>query len=91
MEYTSGVKADISEKKRLLREIQELDFVVLELNLYLDNHPHDTVALAKAFTTAQQKHSAYMEYIRNFGPLRHDDVLEQGSWLWAEQDFPWDL
>jgi spore coat protein JB len=30
---------------RMLRELQELEFALVELNLYLDTHPCDTQAI----------------------------------------------
>ena len=84
-------KVDTAEKARMMRELQEQDFVVTELNEYLDNHPSDAAALERIYTMIQQRDDAYKKYVQLFGPLRASDSLEQASWLWAEQDFPWDV
>ena len=38
---------DNQERRKLLREIGKIDFVVIELNLYLDTHPFDQAAIEK--------------------------------------------
>ena len=35
------------ERQNLLNEIGKIDFVIMELNLYLDTHPYDQYALDK--------------------------------------------
>lgn len=42
------------EYYQMLEEIQAIDFVIVELNLYLDTHPDDTAAI-KQFNEATKK------------------------------------
>ena len=41
------------EYYQLLEEIQAIDFVIVELNLYLDTHPHDVEAIKQYNEAAQ--------------------------------------
>lgn len=36
-----------SERQKLLQEISKVDFVLKELNLYLDTHPYDQQAMER--------------------------------------------
>lgn len=40
---------------QLLEEIQAIDFVIVELNLYLDTHPHDYEAINQFNENAEKK------------------------------------
>ncbi len=42
------------EYYQLLEELQAIDFVHVELNLYLNTHPHDLEAIKQFNETAQQ-------------------------------------
>lgn len=77
-------------RKRLMREIMEVDFVLKELNLFLDTHPNHKPALEKF--QRYEAHSAKLkeEYRKMFGPLTPsvNDNLE--TWKWICGPWPWE-
>jgi len=72
-----------------LVELQALEFVVLELGLYLDTHPDDTeaVELYKQFSALER--TARAEYEARFGPLTKDAAAADGSYRWLQDPWPW--
>lgn len=76
-------------RKQLLRQIMEYDFVQYELNLYLDTHPDDIRALKifkQVSETAKELRKTYEE---NFGPITASGNTAN-TWQWIESPWPWD-
>lgn len=73
-----------------LGELMALDFVIKELNLYLDNHKNDI----EAFETLQATIALYKEgraqYVRLYGPLMVTDMDVADSYTWICDPWPWD-
>lgn len=79
------------ERKALLNEIGKIDFVLVELNLYLDTHPFDQQALASIRQFQKVKKKLMQEYAENYGPLTRDCLGDNDrEWKWALQDWPWE-
>ena len=79
------------ERKALLNEIGKIDFVLVELNLYLDTHPFDQQALANIRQFQRMKKQPMQEYAQNYGPLTRDCLDDNDrEWKWALQDWPWE-
>ncbi|WP_425059325.1 hypothetical protein SCACP_40090 [Sporomusa carbonis] len=77
----------------LLRKIQEMEFVAIELNLYLDTHPCDDDAL-NDFNCAVEMLKKYKEkYECEYGPLLNFGFggLSRQPWQWAQGPWPWEL
>lgn len=82
--------ADRISKKRFLREIMETDFVLKELNLFLDTHPCHKAALAK-FQKYEEKAAALKcEYEKLFGPLTPSVNNNLEVWEWNDGPWPWE-
>lgn len=74
----------------LLREFSALNFVLLELHLYLDTHPHDVNAL-NLFTQYKAKYLAVLEeYERTVGPITAMSGVSGNTWKWVEDPWPWE-
>lgn len=82
--------ADRISQKRLLRAIMETDFVLKELNLYLDTHPCNKVALSKLYRYQQKSESLVAEYEKLFGPLSPSVTDNADEWLWNKGPWPWE-
>ena len=72
-------------------ELQTLEFIVLELGLYLNTHPDDAEALDlfKKFTAMERTSRA--EYEARFGPLTKDTAASGGSYNWLQDPWPWNF
>lgn len=80
------------EEKRLLHIIQALEFVAIDLTLYLDTHPGDRRALAEYNDVSKRLHEAKMDYQRRFGPLTSSGGYHGlTSWSWIDDPWPWEI
>ena len=84
---------DMEKQKALLMRLQEMEFVAIELNLYLDTHPCDKDALNDYNCAVEMVRKLMMEYEECFGPLLPFGMqLSKGSeWQWAEGPWPWEM
>ncbi len=73
-----------------LGELMALDFVIKELNLYLDTHKDDD----EAFRTLQSTLALYEEgkerYVKKYGPLMIKDLKHADCFSWLCDPWPWD-
>lgn len=77
---------------KLIR-IQEMEFVALELNLYLDTHPEDKDAVNDYNCAAENLEILKREYESECGPLFNFGFSENlcNDWQWIEGPWPWEL
>lgn len=77
---------------QLLQCLQEVDFVLVELNLYLDTHPNDMQALQQYNQLVQQRWQLAQEYENNYGPLMHfGHSYSRHPWQWNDTPWPWQV
>lgn len=78
---------------KILREIQELEFALVELNLYLDTHPADERALRTFNNLAERLTAAKQAYEARYGPLVNfgHSGPAQMPWQWIEEPWPWEI
>ena len=81
-----------SEQRRLFHDIGVIDFVIVEMNEYLDTHPTDKEAIEYLSHYVRMKNQAMREYAMKYGPLRISDAdgWNQDEWKWATQPWPWE-
>jgi spore coat protein JB len=79
------------ERKDMLRKIQELGFVCIDLNLYLDTHPRDQRALMEYNAYSNQLAMMKRQYEAIHGPLMNfGHSQSQYPWQWIESPWPWE-
>jgi spore coat protein JB len=77
---------------KLLHEIQAVDFVVLELNLYLNTHPDDHQAIEQHNAFAAKSRQLKAEYARRYGPLRNfGGDFADTPFSWPDAPWPWQV
>lgn len=75
-----------------LEQIQSLDFVLVELTLYLDTHPDDWKAIEQYNQVAQQSKTLKSQFEAQFGPLKHfGESYSRYPWEWMKPPWPWQL
>ena len=81
-----------NEQQKLLHDIGILDFVVVELTLYLDTHPTDRNAMEYLNHYNRMSNQAKKEYSKKFGPLTVAlaDTSDCSDWNWATLPMPWE-
>jgi spore coat protein JB len=85
-------KSANDEYYTLLRELQTLDFVLVELTLYLDTHPTDMPALQQFNQYAQSRQQAAAAFEVKFGPLmQFGHSFSRYPWQWSKDPWPWQV
>lgn len=74
-----------------LLELQQVDFALVELTLYLDTHPHDLQALQQYNFLAQQRQGIALQFEIAYGPLLQFHSFSRFPWQWAESPWPWQV
>lgn len=81
----------MSDKTKLLREIQQLDFAMIELGLYLNNQPQCEEALVRFDEVQRMYVGAKEEFENRFGPLTFHGVnTRKDGWSWIHDPWPWE-
>ncbi|PTM59290.1 spore coat protein CotJB [Desmospora activa] len=77
---------------QMLKEIQVVDFVLVELTLYLDTHPHDREAIGQYNHYMEQSRHLKHHFECMFGPLTHfGGSPSTDPWSWHEAPWPWQV
>ncbi len=78
----------------MLMRIQEIEFVAVELNLYLDTHPCDRDAINDYNCAVERLGKLKEEYEEEFGPLMnfgYGGYSDKNEWQWVEGPWPWEI
>ncbi|MBM7713662.1 spore coat protein CotJB [Siminovitchia sp. FSL H7-0308] len=74
-----------------LEEIQTIDFVLVELTLYLDTHPNDMDAIRQYNEYIKLRKTAVKKFEKQFGALSHGSTYSRHPWDWKEAPWPWQV
>lgn len=74
----------------MLKQLMAYDFVQLELNLYLDTHPHDQKALREFHRINKRAIELREKYEAEFGPITTSSVNCETEWTWINSPWPWE-
>lgn len=80
----------MNEYQTLLLKLDAENFVLQDVELYLDTHPNcpNGLALYRKFRELRDQTAA--EYERTYGPLSVSGVRNGDSWTWVETPWPWE-
>ena len=92
------------DRKQMLKEINEVSFVVNDLNLFLDTHPLDENALQSFSQDMEKRKQLLKEYAKEFEPLTQDCICPdtnnqtetftkypgQKHFTWSDGPLPWE-
>ncbi|AXI00491.1 spore coat protein CotJB [Sporosarcina sp. PTS2304] len=84
-----------TEQRAMLKELQQADFVVVELTLYTNTHPDDMEGLEQWRLAIKEAARARKAYEKRFGPISYHSIpseqaLETG-WRWNQAPWPWQM
>lgn len=81
------------QRYELLRRIQELEFIGVELTLYLDTHPDDANALTDYNRAAMELVPLRRQYEQLYGPLTSyaSEPITGNKWRWIDDPWPWEM
>ncbi|MBM7645323.1 spore coat protein JB [Scopulibacillus daqui] len=75
-----------------IEELQAIDFVLVELTLYLDTHPDDLEALKQYNTCAKKRQELKEKIEQRYGPLQEfGNSYSSYPWKWATTPWPWQI
>lgn len=74
-----------------MTELQALEFVMLELGLYLDTHPDDAEAFALFRQYTAMEKAARAAYESKYGPLLLSTADSGETYRWLEGPWPWNF
>lgn len=75
-------------KYEMMKKIQEYNFSVIELVLYLDTHPTDLKALNLHKEYTKSLKELKDKYQKVYGPLTI--YYPCNKWRWIEEPWPWE-
>jgi spore coat protein JB len=78
------------EQMNLLKELMEVEFVVLETALYLDTHPNDERALRLHNNYSQKCSELESLYQARYGPLKNTEMSKY-PWAYINGPWPWEI
>lgn len=78
------------DKSTLMRQIAQCEFILIDINLFLDTHPTNERALADYNCYAEQLRALKDMYVMHYGPLENfGNSISEDCWKWNEQTWPW--
>jgi len=78
-------------RQELMKQIQQAGYALVDLNLFLDSHPQNQMAL-DYFRDVQKRYSELRaQYEMQFGPLTAFDTDTEHGWAWIQAPWPWEL
>ena len=77
-------------QKSLLNDISEVQFICIELQLYLDTHPDDAAANHDYFWYAAKLDRLVEKYEEKYGPLLNFGLSTTESGSWVKTKWPWE-
>lgn len=80
----------LHEKQRLMAMIRKYDFVLYELQLYLDTHPRCPEALRMWKNYQAMRQKAASAYIRQYSPIQPLQTDGNAPWAWNQGPWPWE-
>lgn len=77
-------------REEMMRRVQMLSFVLVDVALYLDTHPNCERALCFYHKYNALYKQAAEEYESAFGPITPASVRSTVTWTWIEEPWPWE-
>ncbi|OEF96112.1 spore coat protein CotJB [Desulfuribacillus alkaliarsenatis] len=79
-------------REQMLKEIQALEFALLEINLYLDMYPTDKRAVCQYNVLSEQMNILKTEYQMEYGSLyNYGEFPSKYPFDWVKTPWPWEL
>lgn len=80
----------MSSQDQMLKDIGIVDFVLIELTLYLDTHPYDRNAMEYFNHYNRIKNQMVREFSQKYFPLTTDLADCSKEWRWGMAPLPWE-
>lgn len=78
-------------KDKLLSQLAALDFMAIDLSLYLNTHSDNKAVIDKYNSVIKEADLLRAEYEKNYGPLcSFRSAALNNKWSWIDNPWPWD-
>lgn len=74
-----------------MAELAAIDFVVDELELYLDTHADDGEAFQLYQSFLALKEEAHRRFVERYGVICQKDLLGKNAYTWLRDPWPWEF
>lgn len=79
------------DRENLLKRLTILDFMAVDMQLFLDTHPEDTDAIAKYNSIIREADNLRAQYEKSVGPLfSFRSYSPQENFEWINNPWPWE-
>ena len=76
----------------LMEQLQTVDFILVELTLYLDTHPDDFEAINQFNHYVKERKKIKRAFESQFGPLlQFGNSYSSYPWNWDDTPWPWQV
>lgn len=76
-------------RDELLKSLSSLDFMAVDLGLYLNTHPEDCEAVDEYNRIIKAADKVRMKYEEEYGPLCSFRSYARDGWSWIDNPWPW--
>ena len=80
----------MNKMEQMLKDISIVDFVLVELMLYLDTHCEDKKALEYYNHYRKLKNQMALEFSKVYFPLTKNLADSEHDWSWGMAPLPWE-
>lgn len=80
-----------SEREDMLMQLQELNFALIDIGMYLDIYENDRKCI-NLFNEYQKKEKELRKMFEDkYGPFTFDDGKYTNTWTWINGPWPWEV
>jgi spore coat protein JB len=81
-----------AEYYQMMEQLQAVDFVLVELTLYLDTHNDDLEAINPFNHYVKERKRLKKVFESQFGPLmQYGNSYSSYPWNWSDSPWPWQV
>ena len=80
----------MSSKEQLLHDIGIVDFLLVELTLFLDTHPSCGRTMEYFNHYSKMKNQMMKDFSQRYYPLTKDLAESNKEWRWVAAPLPWE-
>jgi len=80
-----------NEREQYLLDLNQVQFAMHDIHLYLDNFPNDTVMINEFNKNREIYNDILRDYESKYGPIViSSDSLKGSPWHWNNEPWPWE-
>lgn len=80
----------MTEKEKMLKQVQMYRFALVDASLFLDTHPTDKEALKYFKRINELFEKALKNYEDKYASINISSGISDNKWEWATSPFPWE-